>query len=169
MKLTQLNALALADAHDWFSHCCASTRWCELMVAGRPYHSTEQLLDMAKVNWAKCSKADFLQAFEAHPMIGDVASLRAKYAATKQLASNEQQGAAQADEATLAALADKNHQYLAKHGFIFIICATGLSAQTMLDALSARLPNDTAKEITNAAVEQLKITLLRIQKGLKLL
>ncbi|NKX19570.1 OHCU decarboxylase, partial [Alteromonadaceae bacterium A_SAG8] len=51
-------------------------------------------------------------------------------------------------------------------GFIFIICATGLSAQTMLEALQARLPNTTQQEITNAAAEQIKITLLRINKAL---
>ena len=99
-------------------------------------------------------------------MIGDVDSLRAKYASTKNLASNEQQGAAQADEATLVELSALNHQYLAKHGFIFIICATGLSAQTMLTALKQRYANDTPSEISLAAIEQLKITLLRLNKGL---
>ncbi|MEM7267378.1 MAG: 2-oxo-4-hydroxy-4-carboxy-5-ureidoimidazoline decarboxylase, partial [Pseudomonadota bacterium] len=63
-------------------------------------------------------------------------------------------------------LKEANHAYLDKHGFIFIICATGLSAQTMLEALQARLPNTTQQEITNAAAEQIKITLLRINKAL---
>ena len=53
-----------------------------------------------------------------------------------------------------------------KHGFIFIICATGLSADTMLEALQKRLPNDTVSELENAAAEQIKITLLRLTKGL---
>ena len=70
-------------------------------------------------------------------------------------------------EQTLQALADANHQYLAKHGFIFIICATGLSAETMLDALMQRINNSTAREIELAAAEQLKITLLRLEKGLE--
>ncbi|HBL20462.1 MAG TPA: OHCU decarboxylase, partial [Alteromonas mediterranea] len=59
-----------------------------------------------------------------------------------------------------------NQAYLDKHGFIFIICATGLSAQTMLEALQARLPNSTQQEIVNAAAEQIKITLLRINKSI---
>ena len=99
-------------------------------------------------------------------MIGDINSLRSKYASTRALAAGEQSGTADADEATLYALKEKNEAYLARHGFIFIICATGLSAQTMLEALQARLPNSTQQEMVNAAAEQIKITLLRINKSL---
>jgi 2-oxo-4-hydroxy-4-carboxy-5-ureidoimidazoline decarboxylase len=99
-------------------------------------------------------------------MIGDVNSLREKYAATKNMASNEQQGATDADIETLQNLATANHEYQNRHGFIFIICASGLSANTMLDAVLLRLHNDTATEMTLAAREQIKITLLRLEKGL---
>ena len=102
-------------------------------------------------------------------MIGDVNSLRKKYASTKKMASNEQQGAADADETTLHDLAAANHQYLDKHGFIFIICASGLSAKTMLHILNLRLKNDTATEIDLAAAEQIKITFLRLEKGIQTL
>jgi 2-oxo-4-hydroxy-4-carboxy-5-ureidoimidazoline decarboxylase len=64
------------------------------------------------------------------------------------------------------ALKNANQAYLDKHGFIFIICATGLSADAMLDALNERLPHTTDKEIQLAAQEQLKITLLRINKAI---
>jgi 2-oxo-4-hydroxy-4-carboxy-5-ureidoimidazoline decarboxylase len=37
----------------------------------------------------------------------------------------------------------------------------------MLDTLMLRLQNDTATEITLAAAEQIKITLLRLEKGLE--
>ena len=102
-------------------------------------------------------------------MIGDVNSLREKYAATKNMASNEHQGANEADEKTLLSLAAANHDYLSQHGFIFIICASGLSAKTMLDALTLRLSNDTATEIKLAGAEQIKITLLRLEKGIQTL
>ena len=36
----------------------------------------------------------------------------------------------------------------------------------MLEALQKRLPNDTVSELENAAAEQIKITLLRLTKGL---
>ena len=166
MTLNELNKLKTDEAFAWFSHCCVASYWCELMVESMPYQDLASLLEHSQTAWAQCGNSDYLEAFEGHPMIGDVASLRAKYASTKELASNEQQGATQADEATLQALHQLNHAYLAKHGFIFIICATGLSAQTMLSALQSRINNDTATEITLAAAEQLKITHLRINKGL---
>ncbi|MDP5031616.1 MAG: 2-oxo-4-hydroxy-4-carboxy-5-ureidoimidazoline decarboxylase [Paraglaciecola sp.] len=166
MTLSELNELPSDEAFSWFSQCCVSSHWCKLMVDALPFSDLASLLSWAQQNWQACSKLDYLEAFDGHPMIGDVASLRAKYASTKALASKEQQGAAEADEATLIELSEMNHKYLAKHGFIFIICATGLSALTMLNALKARYDNDTATEISLAAAEQLKITLLRINKGL---
>ena len=102
----------------------------------------------------------------ANPMIGDVDSLRKKFANTKTIASGEQSGTASASEATLLTLKEANQAYLDKHGFIFIICATGLSADAMLNALQTRLPNSTDEEIRTAAQEQIKITLLRIDKAL---
>lgn len=97
-------------------------------------------------------------------MIGDVDSLRKKYASTKAMASGEQSGATGADEETLGELARLNHAYREKFGFIFIVFATGKSALEMLDILKGRIGNDRATEIRNAAAEQLKISFLRIDK-----
>ena len=166
MTLNDLNALSIQEASSWFEQCCASKTWVYQMVKARPYSDKNALVNQAKSAWAKCSGDDYLEAFTAHPMIGDVDSLRKKFAKTKAIAAGEQSGTASASEAVLRQLKEANHAYLDKHGFIFIICATGLSAQTMLEALQARLPNTTQQEITNAASEQIKITLLRINKAL---
>ena len=166
MTLNDLNALSIQEASSWFEQCCASKTWVYQMVKARPYSDKNALVNQAKSAWAKCSGDDYLEAFTAHPMIGDVDSLRKKFANTKAIAAGEQSGTASASEAVLRQLKEANHAYLDKHGFIFIICATGLSAQTMLEALQARLPNTTQQEITNAAAEQIKITLLRINKAL---
>lgn len=167
LSLLALNDLNQSEAEQWFSQCCAAPKWFEAMTKARPFNDFDTIIESAQEVWQQCTTADFLSAFEAHPMIGDVNSLREKYAATKAIASNEQQGASQANEQTLQALADANHQYLAKHGFIFIICATGLSANTMLNALQQRIDNSTQTEIQLAAAEQIKITLLRLEKGLE--
>jgi 2-oxo-4-hydroxy-4-carboxy-5-ureidoimidazoline decarboxylase len=167
LSLQALNNLASKEAEQWFSQCCAAPKWFEGMAQTLPFTDFDSLLKTAKQIWLECSTPDFLTAFEAHPMIGDVNSLRKKYAATKNMASNEQQGANDADDKTLHDLALANHDYLNKHGFIFIICASGLSAKTMLDTLMLRLQNDTPTEITLAAAEQIKITLLRLEKGLE--
>ena len=51
-----------------------------------------------------------------------------------------------------------NRLYEDKFGYIFIVCATGKSAEEMLGLLQARLPNAPEEEIKIAADEQNKIT-----------
>jgi 2-oxo-4-hydroxy-4-carboxy-5-ureidoimidazoline decarboxylase len=69
-----------------------------------------------------------------------------------------------ASQDTLLKLRDANIEYEQRHGFIFIVCATGKSATEMLGLLQARLHNPTAVELQTAAEEQAKITKLRLQK-----
>lgn len=167
MTLNDLNYLPWQDAMDWFQKTCAAQRWCQLMTDARPFASFNALEDSARRAWQQMAQDDWMQAFAAHPMIGDISSLRAKFANTKQIAANEQSSTSKASEATLQGLKKLNHDYLAKHGFIFIICATGLSAETMLAELESRLPNDTETEMKTAAEHQFNITLLRLRKGLQ--
>jgi 2-oxo-4-hydroxy-4-carboxy-5-ureidoimidazoline decarboxylase len=168
MTLDELNALNAADATAAFGTCCTSDAWIKGMVEARPLSDVEAAHQVALDVWATCQEADLMQAFEGHPKIGDVSSLRKKYANTKGLASNEQSGVNVATEETLQALSDGNNEYDEKFGFIFIVYATGKSAAEMLELLQARLPNDRATELKNAGVEQSKITALRINKLLGL-
>ena len=64
----------------------------------------------------------------------------------------------------MRALADGNRAYEEKFGFVYLVCATGKSADEMLAILQARLQNDRDTEIRNAAEEQRKITELRLEK-----
>lgn len=109
-------------------------------------------------------ESDLLEALDGHPQIGNVATLKEKYRNTQDSAAHEQSGANEADDEVLEALAKSNQEYLDKFGFIFIVFATGKSAQQMLDLLLARLPNDRGTELVNAATEQNKITRLRLNK-----
>jgi 2-oxo-4-hydroxy-4-carboxy-5-ureidoimidazoline decarboxylase len=164
VNLAELNNLTTQAAIEAFATCCTSDTWISGMEQARPFKDVEHAQQVALDVWGKCSEPDLLQAFEGHPKIGDVSSLRKKYANTKGLASNEQSGVNVATEDTLQALADGNNEYDDKNGFIFIVYATGKSAAQMLDILNARLPNDRATELKNAATEQSKITALRINK-----
>ncbi|MEQ8802229.1 MAG: 2-oxo-4-hydroxy-4-carboxy-5-ureidoimidazoline decarboxylase, partial [Haliea sp.] len=112
-------------------------------------------------------EADLLEAFEGHPKIGDVNSLKAKYSSTKALAAGEQSSVDEAGDAIIEALARGNSEYEEKFGFIFIVCATGKSAREMSGLLQARLPNDRATELANAAGEQRKIFQIRLSKLLE--
>ena len=49
-------------------------------------------------------------------------------------------------------------------GFIFIVCASDKTADEMLELLTQRLGNDAEAEIRFAAVEQLKITRIRLER-----
>ncbi len=160
----KLNACSDDDARTAFANCCDAKKWVSGMLAARPFPSDEALFATCDAIAATLSEPDWLKAFAAHPLIGDVDSLRKKYAATKQLADGEQAGVGAASEATLRELAKLNKAYLAKFGFIFIVFATGKSADEMLAILKSRIGNDRQQEIANAAAEQLKITRLRIEK-----
>ena len=70
-------------------------------------------------------------------------------------------GSARTD--VIDALAEANEVYLERFGFIFIVCATGKSADEMLKMLRDRLSNDRATELRIAAEEQAKITALRLR------
>jgi 2-oxo-4-hydroxy-4-carboxy-5-ureidoimidazoline decarboxylase len=76
----------------------------------------------------------------------------------------EQSGTSTASEETINALIKGNTQYEARFGYIFIVCATGKSAEEMLTILQSRLTNDPKEEIEIAADEQNKITRLRLEK-----
>lgn len=162
--LEELNALSKEDAAFAFTNCCTASRWVAGMVEARPFDTIDQCHLAAKTIWDTMEEADFLEAFEGHPKIGDVTSLRKKYAHTKKLASGEQSSVSEADERTIAALAQGNTDYENKFGFIFIVCATGKSAAQMNDLLQARLPNERDTELQNAAQQQALITEIRINK-----
>ncbi len=166
MNINELNKQTTEQATHTFMQCCTASAWVKRMVDARPYAHAQALKEAADVNWQNLSEADYFEAFEGHPKIGDVSSLRAKYANTKELAGNEQGLVKQANDDTLKILAQGNSDYEQKFGFIFIVCATGKSAQQMSDLLQARLPNSKADELINAAEEQRKIFQIRIDKAL---
>lgn len=166
MTITELNAATASEAYHFFEQTCAASAWVSRMVEGRPFDNAGSVFETASSHWEAMTEKDFLEAFDAHPMIGDLSTLREKFANTQAMASSEQAGTAQANEETLKALHALNHDYLERHGFIFIICASGLSAEEMLDALRSRIDNPREQEIRNAAEQQLAITLLRLKRAL---
>ena len=134
-------------------------------MARRPFGNQPALLSAARQEWFALSKSDWLEAFSHHPKIGDREALRQRFAATHDLSEREQAGVSAASETTLATLAEGNHAYEERFGYIFIVCATGLSAEEMLALLESRLGNDPSVEIGIAAEEQAKITAIRLSEG----
>jgi OHCU decarboxylase len=141
--------------------CCGSRNWAAQMLAARPYRDVSQLETMATDIWWRLAPTDWLEAFSKHPKIGEKGKV-------SQWSSEEQSGMNSAAIATAKKLAALNQTYFDKFGWIFIVCATGKSAEEMLSLLEARLPNRPEDELPIAAAEQNKITLLRLRKLLSL-
>lgn len=167
MTIDQLDQLDDAAARAALERCCGARRWVERVCAARPYRDPAALEVAVERAFAGLERADWLEAFAHHPRIGDLESLRVKYASTAAWAGEEQRGAAAADEEALLALAAGNRAYEERFGYIFIVCATGKSAAEMLALLRARLTNPPEREIRIAAGEQKKITRLRLSKLLE--
>eukprot|EP00386_Alphamonas_edax_P008927 GDKI01029268.1.p1 GENE.GDKI01029268.1~~GDKI01029268.1.p1 ORF type:complete len:178 (-),score=62.14 GDKI01029268.1:169-702(-) len=159
-----LNGLSRAECVDVLIKCCHSKRWANAMADKHPFGTQEELEALADSVWWSLGESDFLEAFLGHPKIGDVDSLRTKFAATAHLCAGEQAGSNSATEDVLQELKQRNEEYEKRHGFIFIVCATGKSAGEMLAILKGRLPNSRETELHTAAGEQAKITKLRLQK-----
>ena len=168
MTLESLNSLTISDANEQFETCCGAANWVEKMNQNRPFQNKEDLYQKAESIWYSLSSKDWLEAFTHHPKIGNIDSLRKKFHNTKSISKDEQSGINDAAESTLKDLAESNQLYQDKFGFIFIICATGKSADEMLALIKIRLNNNANAEMLNAAEEQNKITQLRLEKLLLL-
>ncbi len=164
MNLTQMNEWTDDEAREAFQRCCGSARWSELMTRLRPFVSEAALLSAADDIWWGLARPDWLEAFSAHPKIGDLDALRAKFAATAAWAANEQAAVQTAPDDLLRELALDNVRYEARFGYIFIVCATGKTAEEMLALLKERLTNDSREELKIAAAEQAKITRIRLER-----
>jgi len=157
--LTRLNAESADEAARMLQTCCGSMRWARAVAAERPFEDEAALVAAADRHWGGVAEVDRLEAFSAHPRIGDVEVLKDRF---NRLAHAEQGQVVHDSDETLAALAARNREYEARFGFIFIVCATGKSADEMLALIEARLGNDRETELDNAAAEQAKITRIRI-------
>jgi len=163
--LQALNGFSDEHAEAQFFRVCGARRWAQAMVKARPFTSRAHLFGAAEQLWWGLGDGDWREAFEHHPKIGaDVAALREKFAGTADWSSQEQAGVTSASEEVLSALAEGNKTYDARFGHVFLICASGLSAETMLGELQERLGNEPAAELRIAAGEQVKITRLRLHK-----
>ena len=166
-SVNRLNELSVNDAQAEFLKCCGSQRWASAMTAARPFAIVDELLTKADSIWWSLSAEDWLEAFRAHPRIGEKKAAAAQSKEAQQWSAQEQSGINDAAADTIAALADCNRDYEQRFGFIFIVCATGKSSEEMLAILQTRLQNDAETEIAVAAEEQRKITRLRLEKLLQ--
>lgn len=164
MTLDEFNQQDEAVAITALYSCCHCASWAKALAAQRPFYSQEALLNAADKLWAGADEAQILEAFSGHARIGDIELLRSRYAGR---ASAEQGQVLAASEAVIQSLYDLNKAYEHNNGFIFIVCASGKSAEQMLSLLQARIANSREQELVNGAREQGAITRLRLLQLLK--
>jgi OHCU decarboxylase len=165
--LERLNALSREEAEAELLKCCGSNLWARRMASERPFHDLQELLAKADAIWWALDAEDWLEAFSRHPKIGEKESARAQTQGARQWSRQEQAGASAADIETRLALREANLEYERKFHHIYIVCATGKTADEMLSILKERLQNDADRELRIAAEEQRKITDLRLGKLLE--
>jgi len=158
--IDRFNEMSEAQAVRELYSCFASQAWAEQVTAGRPYANFEGLWSACEAAWSRLAPADWLVAFAAHPRIGE----RGGHA--PDTSEREQSGVRAAPHATVDALAEENRRYEARFGHVFLISASGRTADEILTALRQRMSNDAATEMDVAAAEHRKITRLRLERML---
>jgi len=151
------NDLPVEEAERQLQTCFANHAWAAQVAAGRPYFDLAGLLAAAESAWPALGPADWLDAFAAHPRIGESGGH------APEASRREQSGVARAREKTLAALASENRRYEERFGHVFLIAAQGRDADEILAELRRRMSNDPATEVEEAAREQRKITRVRLE------
>ena len=164
MTIGEFDHLELKDKTALLTKCCGSSAWVKKMLGIFPIQNLIDLLEYAEEEWYECNPADWLEAFQSHIPIGDIHSLLEKPATLTEWALAEQAGVMNTDPEVISELEKANELYEETFGYIFIIYATGKSAEEMLKNLNQRLLNDPEEELKTAASEQNKITQSRLRR-----
>ncbi|CUR56775.1 Putative oxo-4-hydroxy-4-carboxy-5-ureidoimidazoline decarboxylase [metagenome] len=138
---------------------CTSAAWQRAVLAGAPYSSVEALLETSDEAVSALQPTDLLEALAGHPRIGERAE-----PAHGALAAAEQSGMASATEQLAQAMRDGNVAYEKKFDKVYLVCASGLSAEELYARLAARLDNDRTSEEQVTRSELAKINRLRLTK-----
>lgn len=162
--IRHVNTLPLEEATAAFLHACGSRAFAEKMAASRPFVSLAQLSAKNAEVWASLAPSDWDEAFRSHPEIGGKKAEGPQTQKSANWSAGEQSRVSEATSDTLTALAEVNVKYREKFGRIYIVCATGKTADEMLAIARARLSNEPGIELGIAGEEQRKITDIRLAK-----
>jgi OHCU decarboxylase len=163
VTVQELNALRAGEAAALFTSCCGARRWVSAMVARRPFGTEADVLAAADEEWSRLGPSDWHEAFSHHPRIGERRSATPQDATAASWSAREQASVATANASVQDHLAEVNRRYEERFGHIYIVCASGKTADELLATARARLSNDPDAELRIAAEEQRKITALRLR------
>jgi len=156
--IERFNSLSDQEALQALYGCFANPGWAARVAAGRPYRDLAEMLVSAESAWSELTPSGWLEAFKAHPRLGESGGH------SPQSSEREQRLVRHASEQTLAALAEENRRYEARFGHVFLIAASGRTGDEVLEALRRRIGNDPGTELVVAAGEHRTITRLRLER-----
>ena len=163
MRLDEFNAAPPASLATALLTCCDVPGWAAAVSDQRPYPDVDSVVAAADRAARALTPGDVDRALAAHPRIGE----RVEGRGTEAELSREEQSGVATDARTRSALDEGNRAYEERFGRVFLICATGLSAEDVLAALRERLQHDERTEAAVVAEELRRIALLRLRKLLE--
>jgi 2-oxo-4-hydroxy-4-carboxy-5-ureidoimidazoline decarboxylase len=165
--LARWNSLDPATAAREALPCCGSQAWATALASQRPIANETSLVEASSSVWLALPQDAWQEAFDSHPRIGQRHAQTQATEESLRWSAQEQRAALSEDEAAKLALEEANRRYEQKFGRIFIVCATGRSSSEILAILEARMKNDAATELREAAEQQRQITQLRLHRWLE--
>ncbi|RFU84659.1 2-oxo-4-hydroxy-4-carboxy-5-ureidoimidazoline decarboxylase [Streptomyces triticagri] len=155
--LARFNTLEESALAAELTEVCASSVWGSKLLAQRPYATVDALFTASDAAMAELAVEDLEEAMAGHPPIGrpkpgDPTSAR------------EQRGMAGASEELKQELLELNLAYQEKFGHVFLICATGATAEFMLGRLKDRIGNEPGAEREIVRTELGKINRIRLTR-----
>jgi 2-oxo-4-hydroxy-4-carboxy-5-ureidoimidazoline decarboxylase len=135
---------------------CSSTIWVRRLLAGSPFPDTAALLDRADRVLAELPDAEIDAALDGHPRIGARAD--------NPSSAREQARVADAADEVKARLLQRNREYEERFGYVYLVCASGRTAEELLAILTERLGNDLETERRVMRSELAKINRLRLER-----
>lgn len=154
--IDEFNALTERQRMHLLFEVCTSPIWARRVLAGGPFRDVDALLDRADRILAELPDAELDAALDGHPRIGARPD--------NPSSAREQAAVSTAGDDVKAALAAKNTEYEDKFGYVYLVCASGRSADELLAILTERLDNDPETERRVMRSELAKINRLRLQR-----
>lgn len=148
--LDAFNRLPDAAVGDELQACCTSRRWIRMVAAQRPYPGREQLFSASDQAVGELAGVDLDEALAGHPRIGERVQ-------PDSWSAGEQRGMDGATDDVQARIAAGNREYEERFGHVYLVCATGKSAEELLGILFSRLGNDpdTERAVTKGELAQI--------------
>jgi 2-oxo-4-hydroxy-4-carboxy-5-ureidoimidazoline decarboxylase len=165
--LARWNSLDPAAAAREALPCCGSRAWAAALASRRPIEDEASLIETSTGIWLALPEEAWHEAFNSHPRIGQAHAQTSATEESLRWSAEEQRTALSEDETARLALEEANRRYEQKFGRIFIVCAAGKTSAEMLAILEARMKNDAATDLREAAEQQRQITQLRLHRWLE--